>query len=129
MFGDFRLFQFMFFAVFAAVIGMFLFAAVNGIRRWNKNERSPRLSVPATVVAKRTSVSRHHHTGAGGLHHSHMISTHYATFQVDSGDRIELCVGEDIGMLVEGDRGMLHFQGTRYLGFDRRYPQNQGEMQ
>lgn len=24
-------------------------------------------------------------------------------------------------MLVEGDQGMLHFQGTRYLGFDRVY--------
>lgn len=27
--------------------------------------------------------------------------------------------GRDYGMLFEGDRGTLHFQGTRYLGFDR----------
>lgn len=27
--------------------------------------------------------------------------------------------GREYGMLAEGDRGILHFQGTRYLGFDR----------
>ena len=29
--------------------------------QWNKNNHSPRLTVPATVVAKRTNVTRHHH--------------------------------------------------------------------
>ena len=28
--------------------------------------------------------------------------------------------GSDYGMLVEGDIGKLSFQGTRYLGFERR---------
>ncbi len=28
--------------------------------------------------------------------------------------------GQEYGQLAEGDRGTLHFQGTRYLGFDRR---------
>ena len=42
------------------------------------------------------------------------------TFQVDSGDRMELSVsGSEYGMLVEGDRGKLSFQGTRYLSFER----------
>ena len=42
------------------------------------------------------------------------------SFQVDSGDRMELSVaGTEYGMLVEGDRGELSFQGTRYLGFVR----------
>ena len=43
------------------------------------------------------------------------------TFQVESGDRIELQVkGNEYGMLVEGDYGKLSFQGTRYLGFERQ---------
>ena len=29
--------------------------------------------------------------------------------------------GPEYGMLAEGDRGRLTFQGTRYLGFERRY--------
>ena len=42
------------------------------------------------------------------------------TFQVDSGDRMELYMaGHKFGLLLEGDRGNLTFQGTRYLGFER----------
>ena len=45
---------------------------------------------------------------------------YYATFQVESGDRMELTVsGSDYGYLVEGDHGKLTFQGTRFLGFER----------
>ena len=42
------------------------------------------------------------------------------TFQVESGDRMELPVsGREYGMLAEGDIGKLTFQGTRYLSFER----------
>jgi len=27
----------------------------------------------------------------------------------------------EFGLLVEGDEGVLSFQGTRYLGFERKY--------
>ena len=44
----------------------------------------------------------------------------YVTFQVESGDRMELAVsGREYGMLAEGDIGKLTFQGTRYLAFKR----------
>ena len=47
-------------------------------------------------------------------------TTYYVTFEVESGDRMEMCVdGQQYGMLAEGDSGKLTFQGTRYLGFDR----------
>ena len=47
--------------------------------------------------------------------------TAYATFQVESGDRMELSMtGTEYGLLAEGDRGKLTFQGTRYLGFERQ---------
>ena len=95
--------------------------AVRGISQWNKNNNSPRLTVPATIVAKRTNVTHHHHNGAGGHHHHHTSTTYYVTFQVDSGDRMELQVdGTEYGMLIEGDRGELSFQGTRYLSFERK---------
>ena len=117
----FDLFQIMFSLVFFLVIGMFVVMAVKGIREWNKNNHSPRLTVPATVVAKRTNVSHHHHNHGGtGMHHTPHSTTYYVTFQVESGDRMELHVaGHEIGMLIEGDRGNLSFQGTRYLGFER----------
>lgn len=117
----FDLFGVMFTLVSVLVIGMFVVTAVRGISQWNKNNNSPRLTVPATIVAKRTNVTHHHHNGAGGHHHHHTSTTYYVTFQVDSGDRMELQVdGTEYGMLIEGDRGELSFQGTRYLSFERK---------
>ena len=104
--------------IFLVVIGMLIFTAAKGINQWNKNNHSPRLTVPATVVAKRTNVSSHHHHN--NMHHTTHSTTYYVTFQVQSGDRMELHVtGQEYGLLVEGDQGSLTFQGTRYLGFER----------
>lgn len=112
-------FQTMFTLMFLLVFGIFIAIAVKGISQWNKNNHSPRLIVPAVVVAKRTNVSHHHHNHGAGVHHSHS-TTYYVTFQVESGDRMELQMsGQEFGMLIEGDRGRLTFQGTRYLGFER----------
>ena len=53
--------------------------------------------------------------------HRGTSTTYYVTFQVASGDRMELCVsGYEYGMIVEGDYGDLSFQGTRYLGVVRK---------
>jgi len=118
----FGVFPIMFSLVFILVIGFFIVTAVKGISQWNKNNHSPRLTVPATVIAKRTNVSHHHHhnhAGTGMGHTTHSTS-YYVTFQVESGDRMELhLAGHEYGLLVEGDQGKLTFQGTRYLGFER----------
>ena len=117
----FDMFSIMFIIVFIIVIGMFGVTAIKGIGQWNKNNNSPRLTVPATVVAKRTNVSHHNHAGTNGHHHHSTSTTYYVTFQVESGDRMELHLsGHEFGMLVEGDKGKLSFQGTRYLGFERQ---------
>lgn len=117
----FVLFRIMFILAFVLVIGMFLVFAVKGIAQWNQNNHSPRLTVPAVIVAKRTNVTRHHHSGAGGHHHHHTSTSYYVTFQFGGGDRMELLVsGSEYGMLIEGDQGDLSFRGTRYLGFERK---------
>ena len=70
----FDLFPIMFFLVFAMVFGTFIMTAVTGISRWSKNNNSPRLTVDATVIAKRGNTTRHHHHGAGGhVHHTYNI--------------------------------------------------------
>ena len=116
----FDMFYIMFTIVFMLVIGTFIVTAVKGIGQWNKNNNSPRLSVPAVVVSRRTDVSHHRHGGVNEHHHHHTSTSYYITFQVDSGDRMEFHVtGQEYGMLIEGDQGMLSFQGTRYLGFER----------
>ena len=117
----FAVYQGLFFLIFFIVLIIFAVTAIRGLLEWNKNNHSPRLSVPAKVVSKRINVSRrHHHTGAGTHHHHHTYTNYYVTFQVDSGDRVEFVMsGNEYGLLCEGDSGILSFQGTRYLGFDR----------
>ena len=107
---------------FIVVFGIIIVAAVKGIGQWNRNNNSPVLTVECVIVAKRMSVSHHtHHTGDNIAMGTTMPSTtYYATFQVQSGDRMELRVPDrEYGLLAEGDRGRLTFQGTRYLGFER----------
>ena len=117
-FGDAGIFGVFGALIFAIVIGMFIFFAVKGLKQWNKNNHSPRLTVPASVVSKRTNVSSHMHSG-DSMHRTHS-TTYYVTFEVESGDRMELHVdGQEYGLIAEGDVGMLTFQGTRYLGFER----------
>ena len=119
-FGGFGMFNIIFTIVFILVIGTFVVILVKGISEWNKNNHSPRLTVPATIIAKRTNVSRHRHGGASSHHHYHTSTTYYVTFQVESGDRMEFHIsGQEYGVLIEGDHGNLSFQGTRYLGFER----------
>jgi len=110
--------------IFIIVIAFFVVVFVKGIGEWNKNNHSPRLTVDATIVAKRTNISHssgtHNHTT--GMHTGgHTSTSYYVTFQVESGDRMEFHIsGEEYGLLVEGDYGDLSFQGTRYLGFVRK---------
>ena len=114
----FDLFQILFTILFVLVAVVIVVTIIRNLSQWHKNNQSPRLTVPATVVAKRTSVT--HFQGGNNGAQCHTSTAYYATFQVESGDRMELQMnGQDYGMLVEGDRGRLTFQGTRYLDFQR----------
>ena len=106
----FGLFEIMFFIMFGLFFLVFVGTLLKGLGEWNKNNHSPRLTVPVTVVAKRTHVRG-----------DHAHTTYYATFQFESGDRMELMVpGSESGLMVEGDFGDLTFQGTRFVSFDRK---------
>ena len=126
IYGDgFSAFEILFAIVFVLIIGVFIASIVKGISTWNKNNQSPRLTVNATVVSKRTDVTHHSHPIAGdatGAHgyHTTSFTQYYVTFQVESGDRMEFSVSNaEYAMLANGDNGKLFFQGTRYLSFER----------
>ena len=105
--------------MFVLVFGLMIVTLVRGIGEWNKNNHSPKLTVPVTVAAKRSDVHRYP-VSTGKAQTMHTSTSYYATFQVESGDRMEFEISDmEYGMLAEGDRGMLTFQGTRYLSFRR----------
>lgn len=98
---------------FVIVIGLILFSFARGIKEWSSNNKQPRLNVEATVVSKRSKVS-------GGAGDAPSSTWYFVTFQFESGDRTEFQVnGREFGLLAEGDKGDLEFQGTRYHGFTR----------
>lgn len=114
-FDPFSMFQILFVIVFLLILSFIVVTVIRNLLQWNKNNHSPKLTVDASIVGKRTHVSRN---GGGANYSTH--TSYYVTFQVASGDRLELKVnGQEYGLLVEGDRGNLTFQGTRYLGFQR----------
>ena len=116
----FQIYQIMFLIVFGIAMSSVLMTTIRSMKEWNKNNHSPRLTVPVIVVIKRTDVSRRRHRGANGHHHHHTSTTYYVTFEVESGDRMDLQLdGSEYGLMVEGDKGKLSFQGTRFLGFER----------
>ena len=110
-------FPFLFIGVFVCVFGMVIFTIIRSFGQWNKNNKSPRLTVHAKVVSKRMQFS------TGSSSNNRQTGTHttyYVTFEVESGDRFELNVqGMQYGLMVEGDSGELTFQGTRFLNFER----------
>ena len=104
----------LFILIFTLVIGTFIFVGIKGISEWSKNNQSPVLNVPAEVVTKRTQTF-------GGSGDSSARTRYFVTFQVQSGDRMELGVdGSEFGLLAEEDLGMLTFQGSRFKGFERK---------
>lgn len=105
--------------MFLLVFGIIIVTVIKGISEWSSNNKEPILTVICKVVAKRTNTTRHHHNHDNHMS-SHNSTTYYATFEVESGDRLEFTVsGKEYGMLVEGDIGKLVFQGTRYHSFER----------
>ncbi len=114
-------FGIIFILIFFIVISMFVYNIFNSINTWHTNNHSLRLTVEATVVSKRTQTDYHHQNMNNTATFS-STTYYYVTFEVASGDRMEFSVkGKEYGMLAEGDKGNLTFQGTRYLGFERGY--------
>ena len=90
---------------------------VTNIKEWSYNNKQPIIPVVSTVISKRTNVS-HSHNNTTNIGSSSI--TYYITFQFDNSERLELRVsGENYGVITEGDRGVLSFQGTRFISFER----------
>ena len=139
-YGFDQVFNILFAIIFFCVLGTMVYIFAKNISTWNKNNNSPRLTVTgieekrcnilgsrrkeaprltvtAEIVAKRTKVF--HNQQSDGFSTTTSTS-YYVTFEVKSGDRMELAVtGKEYGQMAEGDVGELSFQGTRFLGFER----------
>ena len=111
------------FAVFAVLL---IGAVGRGLWVWFRNNRSPQETADARVITKRMKVSGHGgHAMASNVPSMNAVSSstytrYFVTFELENGKRLEFSVkDQEFGMLTEGDRGRLSYQGTRYLEFER----------
>ena len=117
-------FGYIWFQLMTAIVPVMAFtilgvALIRTIREWHRNENSPRLRVEAKIVCKRSDYRRTMNHRVHG--HRSARTNYFVTFEFESGDRMELALeGHQYGLLVEGDRGSLTFQGSRFLGFERK---------
>lgn len=87
-----------------------------GLAQWVKNENSPVVTASARIVSMRRKTHHHNHNG-----NVHIDYTYHITFELDTGERMELRVKRRVFReMEEGLCGMLTHQGTRYLGFEER---------
>ena len=113
--------------ILIAVVAVLLIGTVGrGLYVWMRNNRAPQETADARITAKRIKVSGHGGTmmanrvSAMNMIHSSTSTQYFVTFELENGRRLELGVKDpEYGMLAEGDRGCLSWQGTRYLGFER----------
>lgn len=105
--GFSSLFSILFFLLFFSILGLFFYTFIQGNRQWNKNNHSPRLTVDATVVTKRTDVGKLSFQGTRFLDFQRcIINLHIFTKKVP--------------IFVGGDRSILDFNPhkNRNLLFD-----------
>lgn len=120
-FNSFGTFSGMFSLVFILIVGMIIFSIIKGISEWSSNNKQPIIPVDSTVSAKRISVSHHNHNTGDNMMHTSTSTTYYVTFEFENGERLELKVsGKEYGLISEGDKGILSFQGTRFISFERK---------
>ncbi len=113
-------FMIFFYVILALIIGVILFTAIRALYIWNKNNHSPRQTVHAEVFTKRQDFSTFRHNANNGIgHYNTMYVKYFVLFQLDNGEKIRLKVKPgEYDLLRERDKGMLTYQGTRYLGFE-----------
>ena len=88
--------------IIVVTLGVILFVII-------KNRRSPKLTVPATVLSKRTIRQK-----------KSSDTCYFVTFQFEGGDTKEFYMAHiDYRNVKEDDFGKLTFQGTRFIGFEK----------
>ena len=104
--------------LFLVVGAIILTKVAAGLTHYVKNNNAPVENLPVKAVAKRANVS--HMSGTQDMPAT-SDTTYYVTFEFASGKRQEFRIkGRAYGLIAEGDSGILTFQGTRFLEFNRQ---------
>ena len=103
-----------------AVVAVF---AAAGYVRQRQNNKSPYQSADVKIVDLREERQEYEPVAEAAVTRGGLssVTEYYVTFEKKNGEREEFHVSEqEYGFLHLGDSGKLTYQGTRYLGFDKK---------
>lgn len=120
----------LFFIVFVAIIGMFIWRVVGVGRARAQAAAAPEVQAQARVVDKRVETLSPGTAGPAELGSSYVVQVpmgdssawqlYKVTFEQPGGARFELAVPADqYGLIVEGDAGTVTMKGSNLLSFNR----------
>ncbi|EOH59641.1 DUF2500 domain-containing protein [Enterococcus mundtii] len=102
--------------LFTLFVFIFIAIILYQILEFLKNESTPEISVPATLVDK--SMRSSSSVDANGI--SNQSITYYLLFELENGERKEFRVGHGkYKLYVIGDTGILRYQRKRFNSLDR----------
>lgn len=109
MFGGFGIMftivPMMIFCIFMFVFGTIIYRGIHTA----KDKTKPVIPTRAKVISKRVHIWG-----------EHSYTNYYATFEFENGERMEFSIPHNqAGYLVEGDSGILSFQGSLFVKFER----------
>lgn len=112
----FHIFLVVLLVIFAGFLIFLIRKILQTSREWKQNNQAPQEAVPATVISKsaeRFQKKQKHLDGAdSGIFH--------VRFRLEDGTEAEFQVFEEqYAGMEEGDVGVLHRQGTRFLRFEK----------
>lgn len=101
------------------LISIVLLVAIDGLRQWKRNKNKPVRSEHAKVTSRR--IDKVQDVLAINSYDYFEVQAYYATFELQSGKQLEFQMRESqYKLLNEGDCGILRFQGTNYISFERK---------
>ena len=112
------------FNIFSMLVLFMIFVTIGlGISQWVKNNNSPRETVKAKVVDKKSEVT-YIQQEQNGMMTSAPQWSYYIVFEFENSDdkkvvKKMVVSGKEYKRICEGDCGDLTFQGTRYIGFEK----------
>lgn len=112
----FKIIAFVFPILFIFVFAGIFFTLLKSLKQWNFNNKQPKITVSAKLITKTTKDLQQKRK------QYIMPSPTYCflTFEVESGGSIELSVDAlTFDKLIEGEIGILTYQGDRFIHFER----------
>jgi hypothetical protein len=120
IFSRFTLFSALFAVVFFGIFILIGYMLVKSFAERSRNNSSPIVTSRVTITAKTTNTAYRGNYIPDNINVQTPYNTYFITFEFVNGNRAEFNVPRsDYAYISEHDTGILTYQGSRYINFER----------